>query len=167
MNILELIHQSGFVYNDLKPDNILIGYGEKILDQIEGSSPSQNIFEDCTINLIDFGLASKWRDSSTGAHRKQTQQNTFHGNLYFSSLDQLRSKTTSRRDDLIGLFNLLHYLLSNGNFDWIDHLNHQGHSQKEANDLEAKLHIAQKAKSSKSLTEMCTGRAMVLERFSR
>ena len=27
LNILELIHRSGLVYNDLKPDNILIGYG--------------------------------------------------------------------------------------------------------------------------------------------
>ena len=25
LNTLELIHNSGFVYNDLKPDNILIG----------------------------------------------------------------------------------------------------------------------------------------------
>ena len=26
LNTLEIIHESGLVYNDLKPDNILIGY---------------------------------------------------------------------------------------------------------------------------------------------
>ena len=30
LDILELIHNSGLVYNDLKPDNILIGPNDKI-----------------------------------------------------------------------------------------------------------------------------------------
>lgn len=40
LNIMELVHQSGFVYNDLKPDNILIGYGEKIINSNESGNQS-------------------------------------------------------------------------------------------------------------------------------
>lgn len=43
VNILEKIHEAGYVFNDLKPDNILIG-NRNILkfDQSEGFSNSSN-----------------------------------------------------------------------------------------------------------------------------
>ena len=57
VNSLELIHNSGFVYNDLKPDNILIGLQNKV--PISSSrKPYQNIFENVSLHLIDFGLAT-------------------------------------------------------------------------------------------------------------
>ena len=67
MNILELIHESGFIYNDLKPDNILIGFGQDILLETSKNSP-ENIFKNVTLNLIDFGLASEWINKVTGRH---------------------------------------------------------------------------------------------------
>ena len=43
LNILELIHNSGIVYNDLKPDNILAGYGDQI--QNSDKKTHEDIFE--------------------------------------------------------------------------------------------------------------------------
>ena len=45
----------------------------------------------------------------------KTKKETFHGNVVFSSLNQLKFHATSRRDDLISLFYLLIYLLKQGN----------------------------------------------------
>ena len=66
LDILELIHDSGLVYNDLKPDNILIGNSDFVPELDDNSD--QNIFADIDINLIDFGMASRWRDKGTGRH---------------------------------------------------------------------------------------------------
>lgn len=86
LDILELVHKSGYVYNDLKPDNILIGYGEKTASDTKGISSCHNIFKNVTINLIDFGLASRWKNGETGEHLKQSNREYFSGNLYFSSV---------------------------------------------------------------------------------
>lgn len=64
LDILEVIHDSGIVFNDLKPDNILIGFGRDIPDS--ASTIGHNIFQDIGLHIIDFGLASKWRSSKTG-----------------------------------------------------------------------------------------------------
>ena len=109
MNIFELIHNSGQVYNDLKPDNILIGINDKI-PRIQSSY--QNLFENVSIKLADFGLASKWRDSKTGKHVDRKQCEFFQGNIYFSSVNQLSQKTASRRDDMHSLVYFLIYLIN-------------------------------------------------------
>lgn len=68
LELIELIHDSGLVYNDLKPDNVLINFDEKIPEPL--SKIGHNIFKNVKLNLIDFGLASEWRDSITGKHKK-------------------------------------------------------------------------------------------------
>ena len=110
IDILELIHNSGLVYNDLKPDNILIGSNDKIPRSKQSSK--QNIFEDVSINLIDFGFAKKWMDSKTGQHVKRKDLDFFLGNIYFSSVNQLQIRSSSRRDDLHSLAYLMMYLLN-------------------------------------------------------
>ena len=55
IEIIKQIHDLGYVYNDLKLDNILIG------DQF--SSP-ESMHE---IKLIDFGFASRYTDQA-GSH---------------------------------------------------------------------------------------------------
>ena len=58
LDILEMIHNTGFIYNDLKLDNILIGYGQRLpLDCSQG-----NCFENIKINLVDFGFATRYID---------------------------------------------------------------------------------------------------------
>ena len=66
---LECIHDAGFTYNDLKPANILLDYN---------STSLQNM------NLIDFGLASKYLDSN-GNHKPVEKLPTFDGNIMFAS----------------------------------------------------------------------------------
>ena len=85
LDILELIHDSGLVYNDLKPDNILVGYKDFVPDALH--SPHQdNIFSEASINLIDFGMATYWQDKTTGKHNRRDLRNYFEGNMYFSSM---------------------------------------------------------------------------------
>ena len=49
---LKQVHDSGYVYNDLKSDNLLLNFNCKDLD---------------LINLIDFGFATKFEDKD-GQH---------------------------------------------------------------------------------------------------
>ena len=50
LNLLEIIHDLGWVHCDIRPDNIMIGNYKKDLKNLE------------IINLIDFGLSSKYLD---------------------------------------------------------------------------------------------------------
>ena len=81
---------------------------------------STDIFEKCTINLVDYGFASAYVDKTTGKHIAKTEVDTFRGNMIFASLNQLNFKITSRRDDIISLCYLLIYMLNNGCLPGID-----------------------------------------------
>lgn len=58
MNILERVHNTGYVYNDLKLDNLLINFDEKL----PRSYTEGNSFENIHFNLVDFGFATKYLD---------------------------------------------------------------------------------------------------------
>jgi serine/threonine protein kinase len=62
---LEATHKAGYVYNDLKLDNLMVGYGEKV----SKNTTNKSSFRDCNIHLVDFGYASKFLDSE-GVHIK-------------------------------------------------------------------------------------------------
>ena len=55
---LETIHNAGYVYNDLKLDNILVDLRAKL----PKAFTSKNAFEKAEIHMIDFGYASKYLD---------------------------------------------------------------------------------------------------------
>ena len=57
LEIFEKMHYSGYTYNDLKLDNIMIG------DQFNSIESLKQI------RLIDFGFATKYRDEA-GNHLK-------------------------------------------------------------------------------------------------
>jgi serine/threonine protein kinase len=98
ISALQILHESGFVHNDLKPDNILVGD--------ESSSP-QSLGE---IRLIDFGFATKI--SSTN------KSGTFQGCLAYSSFNSMSYQATTEKDDLISLvYVLLH--LHKGNLSFL------------------------------------------------
>ena len=48
INLMEQVHSVGFVYNDLKPENICVG-------NFEENKPTK-------LKLIDFGLATSFRN---------------------------------------------------------------------------------------------------------
>lgn len=100
------MHEAGYVYNDLKLDNLMLDYS---FDPI--ADGSVNVFRDNSVNIVDFGFASTYIDKLTGQHLDQVDVDVFEGNMVFSSLNQLSFKSTSRRDDLISLFYLLVSLL--------------------------------------------------------
>jgi serine/threonine protein kinase len=82
MHRLRTLHDLGFVHNDLKLDNILVGH----------KNPSM-------IYLIDFGLTCKYKESS-GVHAKKKYIEKFSGNFLFASLNSCRGNNKSRRDDI-------------------------------------------------------------------
>lgn len=97
LEIIERIHSSGYTYNDLKLDNIIVGdsdFSDHSLHQLR---------------LVDFGFAERYRKKN-GELKDQKDISFFRGNMVFASLTQFNFKTTSRRDDLISLGYLLVYL---------------------------------------------------------
>jgi len=114
--MLEKIHVSGFIYNDLKLENILLGYGQKLpVDCTSG-----NCFQNVILTLVDFGFASRYINKQTGEHEPVSKVSCFRGNLLFSSKYKMQFDRTSRRDDIISLFYLMVYLLNQGNMPGIN-----------------------------------------------
>ena len=78
------------------------------------------MFEKVWLHLIDFGLASDWRDKTTNKHVPETTTKFFEGNMYFSNIQQLQIKRTSRRDDFHSLMYILIYILNRGSIPAFD-----------------------------------------------
>lgn len=78
VGVLEKIHECGYVYNDIKPDNILVGDIE-IIPIIDGDSqPNIDIVQtDCsTVRVIDFGFSTAFMDTD-GLHIKDNVPDKF------------------------------------------------------------------------------------------
>jgi serine/threonine protein kinase len=119
---LESMHKAGYIYNDLKLDNLMVGFGQKI------SKTHNNVFEDCIINLIDYGYTTRYLDHA-GNHIEQGELDNFRGNIVCASLSHMESWTTSRKDDLISLCYLLIYLLNRGKLLGIERVTNLGHTE--------------------------------------
>jgi serine/threonine protein kinase len=109
LSMLEATHKAGYVFNDLKLDNVMVGYGQRLSKKIT----TESVFSNCTLHLIDFGFATKYKDRK-GVHNPKVQIDKFRGNMIFASRNQLQFYATSRRDDLISLCYVLIYLLNEG-----------------------------------------------------
>ena len=79
---LRVMHDLGYVHNDIKLDNILVGFKDPSL-----------------LYLIDFGLSSQYLNED-GSHIEKLDLQSFRGNLLFASTNGCRGNTKSRRDDL-------------------------------------------------------------------
>lgn len=111
IEIIKQIHDIGYVYNDLKLDNILIGDQHSNLNSMH------------EIKLIDFGFATKFVDQN-GNHLKLDKQ-PFRGNMAFCSKNAMNFETQSRRDDLISLNYILLYL-HQGKYEILRNLKNEG-----------------------------------------
>lgn len=60
VNILEQIHAAGYVYNDLKLDNLMLDY-DVSKDNFEESS-TNDIFRIFNVNIVDMGFATRYID---------------------------------------------------------------------------------------------------------
>lgn len=104
ISILEKLHLKGFVHGDVKPENFLLGQ--------PGSSDEKKLF------LVDLGLASRWKDTSSGQHVDYDQRpDVFRGTVRYASVHAHLGRTGSRRDDLESLAYTLIFLLR-GRLPW-------------------------------------------------
>ncbi|XP_058074199.1 casein kinase 1-like protein HD16 isoform X2 [Magnolia sinica] len=104
ISILEKMHSRGYVHGDVKPENFLLGP--------PGTSEEKKLF------LVDLGLATKWRDNSSGQHVEYDQRpDVFRGTVRYASVHAHLGRTGSRRDDLESLAYTLVFLLR-GRLPW-------------------------------------------------
>ncbi|XP_054782890.1 casein kinase 1-like protein HD16 [Prosopis cineraria] len=104
ISILEKMHSRGYVHGDVKPENFLLGS--------PGTPDEKRLF------LVDLGLASRWRDNSTGVHVEYDQRpDVFRGTVRYASVHAHLGRTASRRDDLESLAYTLIFLLR-GRLPW-------------------------------------------------
>ena len=60
LNIFEKIHDAGYIYNDLKLDNLMLCQD---VDINQMKSGNDDIFENTAINIIDFGFATPYLEA--------------------------------------------------------------------------------------------------------
>jgi len=101
LNVLERVHDEGFVHRDLKPDNFLIG----------GTSDPEGVY------LVDFGLSKCFWNPDTNSHIPYRTGKHLTGTPRYASIKNHRGCEQSRRDDLEALGYILVYFLK-GELPW-------------------------------------------------
>jgi len=117
------------VYNDLKPDNVLVG--NKPLRSLRKKQviTDEDLTEYSKIKLVDFGLVTRYLDEQ-GKHIENGVSDKFKGSMLFASKYVFNFTMTSRRDDLISLCYLLIFLMDENQLGIITQVEGMGKKEK-------------------------------------
>ncbi|POS85014.1 casein kinase I like hhp1, partial [Erysiphe pulchra] len=98
---IEYIHAKSFIHRDIKPDNFLMGIGKR------GNQ----------VNVIDFGLAKKYRDPKSHFHIPYRENKNLTGTARYASINTHLGVEQSRRDDMESLGYVMLYFCR-GSLPW-------------------------------------------------
>jgi len=139
LDILESIHNLGWVHGDMKPANLMLG---------TLADGSEHIF------LIDFGLSRRFLDKK-GRHLAYKEDCPPEGSPCFASINTHLGISPSRRDDLFSLAYIAIYL-SKGSLPW-QYLTSKSVERLFTRIAQSKLRI--------SIQDLCRGLPVQMERF--
>ena len=95
------MHSESFIHRDVKPDNFLMGIGEKSR----------------IIHIVDMGLAKRVFDPNNKTHIPFKTDKSLTGTARYASLHAHLGEELSRRDDLEAIGYVLIYFLV-GQLPW-------------------------------------------------
>ena len=99
LDLLEVLHESGYAHGNLKPKNIAINQKEKV-------------------HLVGFTSSNSFVNKN-GQHLRDQKEFAQTGNLTFASMHACRGSSLSRRDDIESLIYLFVSLTCNQLLPWV------------------------------------------------
>ena len=131
MERFEYMHSKNFVHRDVKPDNFLMGLGDK--SQI--------------CHVVDMGLAKYFVDPKTKEHIPHVTGKSLTGTARYVSIHSHLGEELSRRDDFEAIGYVLVYFFKGG-LPW-QHL--------KCNSKDKRYQEIQQMKQSIGLNQLCAG----------
>ena len=95
MERFQYIHNESFIHRDVKPDNFLMGNGQKSV----------------TVHIVDMGLPKRVFDPNKKKHIPFKKDKSLTGTARYASIHAHLGEELSRRDDLEAIGYVLIYFL--------------------------------------------------------